>query len=404
MAKDASSLRPTKSAMDPPAEREPKYPYPYALGDVGKSEHMNVFQTQEGYLLAVTRLKPNDPCFVLRSDGGYTFAKVLAHQDRSGHLEIQVNDKGSTKTIPMYGCANKYIRTVRLHTPPSFPRQPKIRPRLQRRSSETFSSACTQRLKRQSSHSSSFRLRPACGRHSSHNASFQSGLDTPQAQIRLGCSNSLRSSILTHIPNQAEETHRRSSCSISNELEDLLPNIELSSPEEVDASMGLQLGLSDLRSTSAHGRQSSPNASFRSDLGTPQAQRRPSHSSRSGSLRSSSITQAEDTRCSSCTMSNELEDILPDIELGSPEGVESDLEVISEPADNDTEHGLGCYSPDEGYQRSAAPIMNMEVSVMGSVKTVALPGEFDNIQFNQASLIKAFSSIVLRTAGVCERV
>ncbi|KAL7526308.1 hypothetical protein ACHAXR_001416, partial [Thalassiosira sp. AJA248-18] len=81
---------------------------------------MNVFQTQEDNLLAVTRLKPNDPCFVLRSDGGYTFAKVLARQNGSeGYLEIQVNNEGSTKTIPMDRCANKYIRTMRLNTPPS---------------------------------------------------------------------------------------------------------------------------------------------------------------------------------------------------------------------------------------------------------------------------------------------
>lgn len=95
-----------KKVMDPPEERRPPC---YALGDVGKLKDM---ADGDNNLSALSRLKPMDPCFVLRSGGRFTFAKVISRQDGpEAQIELQVDYDGSTKTLPMIQCA-KYVRTL----------------------------------------------------------------------------------------------------------------------------------------------------------------------------------------------------------------------------------------------------------------------------------------------------
>ena len=116
--------------MDPPEEKNDRYysrraaedsrseaRLVYTLGDEGKPEDMAVtFKSAADQLWALSRLQPNDPCFILRSCGRFTFAKVLS-RERGGdgaeaHIEVQVNDEGCTKTIPMIQCP-KYIRLLK---------------------------------------------------------------------------------------------------------------------------------------------------------------------------------------------------------------------------------------------------------------------------------------------------
>ncbi len=86
--------------MEPPEQTKPIHHY--TLGETGKPEHIANFPTPNDTLLAVANLKPHDPCFVLRSGGNFTFAKIISrqrHQDTITFI-VQVNDTGSTKTIP----------------------------------------------------------------------------------------------------------------------------------------------------------------------------------------------------------------------------------------------------------------------------------------------------------------
>ena len=102
--------------IDPPEEKVPIYAY--ALGDKGKVEHIASFQNTNDALMAVARLKQDDPCFVRRSDGSFTFAKLLSRtRGQDAQLELQVNINGATKTIPLTESA-RYVRPLRsmVHT------------------------------------------------------------------------------------------------------------------------------------------------------------------------------------------------------------------------------------------------------------------------------------------------
>ena len=97
--------------IDPPEEKIPIYTY--ALGDRGKVEHIASFQNANDALMAIARLKQGDPCFVRRSDGSFTFAKLLSRtRGQDAQLELQVNINGATKTIPLTESA-RYVRPLR---------------------------------------------------------------------------------------------------------------------------------------------------------------------------------------------------------------------------------------------------------------------------------------------------
>jgi len=68
----------------------------YAIGDVVKPGDM------AGIYDGNLRLKPNDYCFVLRSGGEYTLARVLSCEyGRKARIELQVDGDGSRKWIPI---------------------------------------------------------------------------------------------------------------------------------------------------------------------------------------------------------------------------------------------------------------------------------------------------------------
>ena len=102
--------------MDPPEEGKPtrsavltKLAQSYALGNVGKPEDM---AAADDNLFSVACLKPNDICFVRRTDGTFTFAKVLSRQrGPEALIELQVDEAGATKTVPMNQCG-KYVRLL----------------------------------------------------------------------------------------------------------------------------------------------------------------------------------------------------------------------------------------------------------------------------------------------------
>ena len=82
----------------------------YTFGCVARSEDVASFATLEDKCVALSQLRPQDPCFVLHSDGQFTFARVVKH-DRDA-LVAQMNAGGSKKSIPLQACA-KYIRLLK---------------------------------------------------------------------------------------------------------------------------------------------------------------------------------------------------------------------------------------------------------------------------------------------------
>ena len=53
--------------------------------------------------------KPGDYCFVFRSSGRFTFAKVLSHE--CGYMSLKLNRAGTTKRISLHKW-DKYVRPV----------------------------------------------------------------------------------------------------------------------------------------------------------------------------------------------------------------------------------------------------------------------------------------------------
>lgn len=99
----------TQTTVEPqPKEQENIH---YALGDVGNTEDMTM--VDNNIILAAASFRPKDPCFVLRSEGGYTFARVISCElGQKPCVEVQVNRAGCTKSIPMHLCS-KYIRKMK---------------------------------------------------------------------------------------------------------------------------------------------------------------------------------------------------------------------------------------------------------------------------------------------------
>lgn len=89
----------------------------YSIGEIGKEKDMLLFPDQDDNLLAAARLRPNDPCFVLRSTGKYAFARVTKRERRGSsgawQLEVLVSDAGSTKVIPLKQQTCRYIRVLK---------------------------------------------------------------------------------------------------------------------------------------------------------------------------------------------------------------------------------------------------------------------------------------------------
>ena len=302
------SARQTKAAMDPLEERKPIH---YALGDVGKPEDM--VDHANNNLMAVASLKPNDPCFVLRSGGRFTFAKLLSRQHGpESHMELQVDVIGSTKVIPMNHCA-RYIRPLQLmqQQKPSPP-QPQRRLRVaQRRSSETLPQKCTAK-------------RP--------------GLDRQSKSMHANLPSGQRRASFQSAPNDTKLMPARGS-----------------------------------------GRRASLHASFQCGL-HDSAKRRPSRSSCRASPRSSIMTHVPED--------NELPS---DVALNSTEVIKFDSEINSESYADD-EDGLCSSSPDEESPCSTTPQDLVIKNNNHSLKRVPLPRGFDDLEFNEESLLTAFRS------------
>lgn len=112
---------PSSSDPSPSASTSAAAQHQYALGEQGHPDHISS-GTPDEILLSVARLRPSDPCFVLRSGGRFTFARVMTRHAPGAQvpgkeackelqLELQVNVDGATKTIPLSQCA-KYVRTM----------------------------------------------------------------------------------------------------------------------------------------------------------------------------------------------------------------------------------------------------------------------------------------------------
>ena len=81
----------------------------YRIGDDADPDDIAKFRSTEENCIALSRLQPNDPCFILRSGGRITFARVVEHDEV---LVVQVSGDGATKSIPLISCV-KYIRLLR---------------------------------------------------------------------------------------------------------------------------------------------------------------------------------------------------------------------------------------------------------------------------------------------------
>ncbi|EJK62040.1 hypothetical protein THAOC_17365 [Thalassiosira oceanica] len=86
----------------------------YTYGDLADPDDIAIFRSTEENCIALSRLQPNDPCFILRSGGRITFARVVEHNEV---LTVQVKGDGSTKSIPPASCM-KYIRLLRQNALP----------------------------------------------------------------------------------------------------------------------------------------------------------------------------------------------------------------------------------------------------------------------------------------------
>lgn len=82
----------------------------FDFGYVATDADIAEFPKTDDRLVAVSRLRSGNPCFILRSGGHFTFARVAKHNEDS--LVVRVDAAGSTKTIPSRSCA-KYIRLVK---------------------------------------------------------------------------------------------------------------------------------------------------------------------------------------------------------------------------------------------------------------------------------------------------
>lgn len=326
--------------MEPPEQRPPALFY--ALGDAGKPEHMTDFQKAEDILWTVARLNPNDHCFVRRSGGGvFTFAKVVSRQSgpEGPLIELQVNDTGSTKTIPLLHCV-KYVRTLK---------SPHDLKRAQHRSMQRKASVCGPGFEGQS-------------RKSSLHASFQSGLDAPP-QRRL---------------------HRRSSVQSGLTDDGQQPRPSLNRQESSNASFNCSSSPGDdARSRPArNSRQGSLHASFQSGLsnGLAQEQRQQQQSPRT-SFNKPDLRRGSSMRSSIITHVPLEENHLVDdsFELSS-------VESVSEASDADST------SSDEESPLVSMPEDRNIKNLRDSVKRVSLPG-FDDIEFNEQSLLATFSTI-----------
>ena len=72
----------------------------YSLGDEGNVEDMAIYDS-ERHFIEVARMKANDPCFIRRSGGKYTFAMVASlNHDAEPFIEFKVSKTGGTKSIP----------------------------------------------------------------------------------------------------------------------------------------------------------------------------------------------------------------------------------------------------------------------------------------------------------------
>ena len=429
------------AAMDPPEERVPVDPS-YNIGDMGASQHMASFPTSDENLMAVARLRPNDPCFVLRTCGGYSFARVLS-RDRNG-LEVRVNNEGSTKTIPTDQWA-KYIRILKLGSPPSSssPTYQQPKRRVQRKPSEAFSQSFTggarPSLQRRSSVENIGDMgssgagqrqgRPSLRRQASLNASFQSCLARNEGRNRP----SLNS-------RQASLNHRASFQSgLMYNTADGQGGAEAARARSI-LHASFQSGLQN-NSSSPIPNSPTNNASSQGQRQHPKPQQRRRFSRRSSeTLRSSILTHVPEDEddyqqgqpCSSSwRLSDDLDEpIISDVEISSPdendeiEGGESDGELSESSSsssdsgnhgnnnklksshplssgneadhDDSDEISSSSFISDDESPRVSKPhaLVIRRMGKRGSVRTVTLPGDFDDLQFNEDSLIRAFNSIV----------
>ena len=118
--------------MEPPEEM--KQPTIHSIGAIADAGDMATFHSNEDHFAAIERLRPRDPCFILRGSGSYTYARIMKRDDQE--LVVQVDDRGATKSIPLIqnACTRyiglpKHTRTVtvsRRVSAPEATRRPSI--------------------------------------------------------------------------------------------------------------------------------------------------------------------------------------------------------------------------------------------------------------------------------------
>lgn len=332
-----------KAAMDPPEGGPVHY---YNLGDAGKPRHMAAFLSADDNLLAVARLKPNDHCFVLRSGGIFTFAKVLSRQHNGPEalMEFQVNYIGYTKAIPMKHCAN-YVRPVlslsmvrqRLPSPHQHQRDA---PQSQRRRSE-----------------------PPAPVSPSARGEAQARIVVPQRDLqrRSQVNGAVQSDVNINNSRQPRPSLRRAQSDIHASFQSDLNKTKLR------LACGRRSSLDD--GTREHHQQSQRSSLNKRPI-------LPQGSSITANMRSSIITM------------NVPEDSPDDDSFELSSSVQSDSNDDSTTVDS-------LPSDDEDSRRSKSPRTPIEQqqNLRDSIKKVHLPGFDDSIEFNEESLLAAFNSI-----------
>lgn len=118
--------------MEPPEET--KQAPIHTIGAIADAGDMATFHSDEEHFAAIERLRPRDPCFILRASGSYTYARIMKRSDQG--VVVQVDDRGATKIIPLIkNACTRYIglpkqtRTVTISrrvSAPEAPRRPSI--------------------------------------------------------------------------------------------------------------------------------------------------------------------------------------------------------------------------------------------------------------------------------------
>jgi len=422
----------------------------YALGDVGKPEDMGRCNNYDDNLVPVHHSKRGDYCFVLRSSGKFTFARILSCEDKGpkSMVTLVVDTKGCTKSIPSSQCAQK-IRLMRSidQKLSSSSLEPQGRRSCQsrRRSSDPLPPSFKTRrpgLGRQHQPMAHMSLSgderkqwPASSlakRHVSLHTNYQSsfnkethhltstdsdgvpaGVDTdyrscdveaPARRSTTSCSrhhHSIRSSIMTHIPKNDGDTQTA-------------PHISSDTEDNDDALPYGNHGTNPMRSTYCNRRHAGVNNVYCSGASNALFRKRMAFQPRRDpSIHSSIITDVpdngSDTHITS-PVSSDTEDDLPSDNKHCPkpslatkeiECDSSKITISNSDINDNKEDESGSFSSNNEDSLRDTTLRNPGRKSRYSIKRVpSQPDErVDRLEFNEVDLLAAFQSIVSRTVA-----